>query len=412
MDDEDPARSRLVGKSTDDVLGRVSDALARDRKKLGALARSRGGRLGAAARKQVDAEITGALERLRSVSTTPTATQAKAPPAMPIRGARLGAPLPLPESLQQVLRLRVPPGQRIRVITGPAERRELVELARVGDDNARRAFAAIQHNARSIDALAAAQRELAATQREMARVIAELQSRGDVALLEGMLSGLGELDLGFSRCKKRMKLDARSTRRLIAARTGAVERQVTSMAAAARVQKLNDAATAMQTAAFGTKGNLLDRNNLLIAANHVALGLLGDVAKWLGVPSGPNPLAGLFSPLASLLLAQVALGNRQHERFVSGVASVFLPTGGFQQAAATVPLQRFIAPSLWPAFRRRTNVLVTVVPMVIPAGATASARVVKGVLTITVDGSDFGSPPPFQPVTFRVAWTVDTQEPR
>jgi len=395
MADDDPVASwRVGGKPTDAVLRRVSDALVRDRRRLRSLAGAPQGRLVATARKRVDAEITGALERLRSAGATPTT-------AVAIRGARPGAP----RSLQRVLQLRAPSGRSIRVRT--AERGELIALARASDDNSRRAFGAIRHNAGAIDALAARLRELEATQRELIRVLGELQSRGDVALLETLTSGLGELDSGLASCRKQLQLDARSTRRLVTGRVGALERNLSSLTTAARVQKLNDAATTMQTAAFGTKGNLLDRGNLLIAANHVAWGLLGDAAKWLGIAAGPSSLLGLLSPVASLLVAQLAFGNRQHERFVSGVADGFVHMlqSGPPRAETTVLLQPHIAPSLWPEFRQRTNVLVTLVPLVIPNGADTSARVVDGVLTITL--SHFGSTD--EANTFRVGWTVDTQ---
>jgi hypothetical protein len=408
MGDDDRITSQPVESNPiDDLLRRVSEGLARDRKRLKTLTGSLQGRIVALARERVDAESTRALERLRSARPT----QAKAPAAVAIRGARLGDPTPLPESLQRLLKFRAPPERGFRAPTGPAEGRELVELARVTDDNWRRAFRAIQHNARAIDALASTLSKLEATQREMARLIAELQSRGDVALLETLLSGMGDLDIGFGRCRQQIERDIRSTRRLLTDQVGAVERQVSELAGFARVQKLNDAATAMQTAAFGTQGDLLDGNNVLIAINHVVWGLLGDVAKALGVALGPSSPAALLSPLASLLVAQLTLGNRQHERFVSGVADGFVSTG--QVAVATVLLKPYIAPSLWPTFQQRTDVLVSVMPLVVPgAQAFVTARVAGGVLTVTVDSSGEGSSPPFDPSTLRVGWIVDTQAPR
>jgi hypothetical protein len=161
-------------------------------------------------------------------------------------------------------------------------------------------------------------------------------------------------------------------------------------------QQANSVVNSMQAAAYGSRGDVLATNNLLIAGNQLLWTFIDPLLRVLGVTSGPLPAAvTMLSPVGSLLTGYVALGNRQHVRFISGIA-----TFRGRRNVVFDTLRDRIADSLWPEFQQRTNVPVTVVPVGNVRVFIVSAAVRDGVLRIEVEkrGSE----------TVQIAWMVDT----
>jgi hypothetical protein len=394
-----------VVPSTDDVLGAVSSVARGDRTQARSLVAATRGRLEAKAREQAGRRLDDALARLRGNARAPA--QGHRPPAADdagMRGARLAAPEPLPALSLRPVRIRLPSGRWVQGQVAPAAARrdDLEALRRITASNTARAFAAIQHNARAIDSLAASQRALA-------KSVAELRAKCDPALLQGLLQAVGGLELRLGRCKDDQRRALASHRRKVARQQGVLRKQLKLQARSASIQKLNATVSSMQVAAFGTKGDPLARNNLLLAGNELLWGFAGELLEGLGLKrSGQTSAWGWLAPVASLAAGQVVLGNRQHQRFVSGVATGFTPVG--QVAVLSVSLQRHIAPALWPSFRLRDDVPVTR-QLLPPFEAQAViARVERGVLAIVlVPAADVEGPSSAADlVQARVAWTVDT----
>lgn len=300
----------------------------------------------------------------------------------PIRGAQLGNLRPHP------------------AIPATTSRKHLVALQRVSASNERRAFAAIQHNSRAIDRLAKCQRELGST-------LAKLQARGDVALLEGILDGLCRVERRVQATERAVAARVSSLETHAVQETRALRSDLNSQIRASRIDKLTETVGSMQSAAFGTRGRVFAASNLLLAANQLLWAFGGDLLRAFGIlgRGESTPLAWL-SPVASLVVAQVALGNRQHERFASGISTDFVETGGENaKAFSMLSLEGHIASGLWPRFRRRTSVPVTATLLQpLETGATVNARVENGNLSIMINDIKKGSEP-------RVAWIVDTEAP-
>lgn len=305
----------------------------------------------------------------------------------PIAGAPLEDPTPYP------------------TIPDRPSRPDLVAVQRTAAANERRAFAAIQQNSRAIDRLATCQRELG-------RTLAEMQAKGDLALLEGICEGLSRLERRVQALETSMARGGNGGASRALQETRALRSELKAQIRATQIGKLNDVAASMQSSAFGTKGSVFATNNVLLALNQLLWGFGGDALRGLGVLGpGQSTAAAWLSPLASLAVSQVTLGGRQHERFISGIATRFDDTdpfteGGAVDAIAVVDLEPYIGPSVWPDFRKRTDVPVLLTqldpPSVMPA---VQAVVSRGVLTITVKSlSQNVKPRP------RVAWMIDTEE--
>jgi hypothetical protein len=332
-----------------------------------------------------------------------------------ITGARLSPPEPMPAmAAAGVLTMRLPNGRKTRLVVTPAVARhhDLSALRRVGGANTRKAYSAIAHNGRAID-------RLAAVQRQLAQRLTKLQSSGDLALLRGILDGLSRLEHRVEATKhlqdKALVRHKRSVRKQLASQAHTLSAQ----GQAAQIQKLNEAAASVQTAAFGSKGSLLAPNNLLLMANQLGWGFVSEILQALGLakPGTTSPLVWL-APLASLLTSQVVLGGRQHERFVSGIVDDFVIRPTFSLVSAAVPtgrigeaklsLRSYIAPAEWEDFAKRTDVPVTTVVLEPPPSSgisfTTVAEVRKGILSVRIGGSSL-------PQAVVIAWTVDTRRP-
>jgi hypothetical protein len=177
------------------------------------------------------------------------------------------------------------------------------------------------------------------------------------------------------------------------------DRKVRALAQAARLQQVTAVVSATQAAAYGEKGRLLSTNNLLLAGNQLLWIFIDPLLRTLGIPSGPSPsLATWLAPVGVLVTGHLALGNRQHVRFLSGVATFDGSSPVFLE-----PLRSRIADSLWPEFQRRTDVPVTTTPLHPAPAVRFAAAVRQGVLMIVMVPIDEIPIP-----TGRVAWMVDT----
>jgi hypothetical protein len=174
--------------------------------------------------------------------------------------------------------------------------------------------------------------------------------------------------------------------------------------------------TVLQATAFGDSGSLTTTSNLLLLGNQLAWASVDPLMRSMEVYSGPPSVAFKWlRPIGSLATAHLLLARRQHIRFVSGVTSVVPGT------TATEALRSRIAEDLWPAFRRRTDVPVTLAPL--DPAPPMFGTVIDGELRITVAAAGAGAvliiappppppPPPPVPPPVRVAWMIDTGEGR
>ena len=229
---------------------------------------------------------------------------------------------------------------------------------------------------------------------ELTRKVAALQAQTDRSLLS-MLQEIGGLEQKLDASKAREQL--LRAENLSARKTAAREQQkLQSMATTARIQQVTSVVHSVQAAAYGQKGSLLATDNLLLAGNQLLWLFIEPLLRGAGVALGPSPsLATWLSPLGSLLTGQIVLGGRQHVRFISGVA-----TFDGKTQVIDVPLRDRISSGFFREFRRRTDVPVTVAPLLDTATPTFAIGAVRdGVLRLQKTGlRQAGS----------VAWMVDT----
>jgi hypothetical protein len=359
-------------------------------------------------RAKASAGLDGALARLRGDAPRPT----------PV-GAKLGTPdqLPRPSIAPRRVSSRV------------------AALERVTVRNDERAFVAIRENSRSIDALASEQKTLADRIATLDTTL-EVDSRGD--LLRAFAGKLARLERRVDTAASVGNKAVLSSHRAMQARIAKQNVALREGTRAARVQRFNAAASTLQNAAYGTKGSPLATNNLLLAGNQLLWSFLGDVLRASGVVSPVTAGAiATLAPLGSLLAAEAVLGQKQHERFVSGVVQLRLPpppppppadddgddfpsptplllftaTPTVRKLAAAhsgdvlverISLRPYIASAAWPDFVRRTDVAVSTT-VIAPVGARVlHAQVDAGQLLVAVVNADADA---------RIAWMIDTQDP-
>ncbi len=392
--------TEAVTPTTDEILRAVSSALRRDRTQVRALASTTLARIQAEARTRAGKELDGALAQLRGASGAPGASAGPRAPVEP-RGARLAAPVPLPALTLRPVKIRLPDNRWVRGHLAPAAaRRDDLEVLRaVTEANTTSAFLAIQHNAHAIDSLADSQRQLA-------KIVAELQARGDPQQLRLLFDAIGRLERRMGRCVRTQRRALDTHRRAVSRQQGSLRKALRLQARGARIQKLSATATTMQAAAFGTSGKLLARNNLLVAGNDLLWGFFGELLELLGLKHpGQTSAWGWLAPVASLVTSQVALGRQQHQRFITGVATNFTVVG--LTAIYQLSLERHVAPALWPSFRGRDDLPVTTT-MLGPFDRVAiEGRVQGGVLIIAIVGTE-AAHTVADLRDARVAWMVDT----
>lgn len=214
--------------------------------------------------------------------------------------------------------------------------------------------------------------------------------------------------------------ELKRAQRELAASFGQHRRMLRSLQVSSPIQKLTDTVHSAHVAAYGQKGSVFKTNNLLLAGNQVFWSFVEPLLRGLDVPLELRSIATWLAPLGSLATAHLALGDRQHIRFVSGIATL----------EAGVPfvvesLRERIAESLWPSFQRRTNVPVTAAPILEEELFEAIALVQSGLLMIgtiplesdvevgtqlelATRGVVLGGQ--FSKTRRRVAWMVDTGE--
>jgi hypothetical protein len=234
-----------------------------------------------------------------------TASQpADAVAAATTRGARLTPPAPVPSIAPPTkVTVRLPDGRTMHVAQVPAAARhnDLLNVARVNAANSKRAFAAIAHNGRAID-------QLASSQYLLAERVTKLQSDGDLGLLRGIVEGLSALESRLGRVerdqKRSLAAQGRSTHKQIAA----VNRTLKAQSRAMSAQKLHGAVATVQSVALATGGDLLTRENILMAANQLGWSFAGDLLlSTLGATSGAANLVSLAAPLANLATSRAIL---------------------------------------------------------------------------------------------------------
>lgn len=295
--------------SVDEILGSVATALRGDRSKIRALATRSRKRLVKQAKKRLKKEVDETIEQLRRVNGKQRKSRKKPVKRKGPTGAKLAPPKRLPTASPRSVRLRLPNNRVVRGRVHPAaSQKDLLALRRVLGGNQTRSFKAIQHNARSIDALAK-------SQRDMAKLLAELQARGDVDVLKSVLDLLAGLELKCARGFKKQRKDFDKRAKRIEA--GLAKQRRTTQAGLDRlkrqtmIQKLTAASANAQTAAYGQSGSMTARNNLINAANELFSGFAADILKGLQVlPRNSDSVVEWLVPLGTTLVA-----DRVIERF-------------------------------------------------------------------------------------------------
>jgi len=325
--------------------------------------------------------------RRRAGAFLPT-LKPEAPAAPGSRPVVTPQPIPRPAP-EWPVEIRLPKGGRIRASMTPAaaRRNDLDAFGRVSAANDRQAAAVIQHQSEALD-------RLQQSHDELTRKVAAIQEQADLALLN-LLKGFEGFEQTFQQVTKRQETLRAQTvsTRSVAARQ---REELRSMAMSARIEQVTAVVNSVQSAAYGQRGSLLATDNLLLAGNQLFWMFIDPFLRSLGIITGPSPsMLAWLSPLGSLVTGHVALGNRQHERFISGVST-------FDGKATVVveSLRSRIASGYRDEFQRRRDVAVTIAPLDPMAGATFSAAVIDGDLRIEAVGD---SPP-----EGRVAWIVDT----
>jgi hypothetical protein len=350
---------------TDDLLKILSQSARGDDQQVRELVERTGRRIKNLA---VD-EVKATLKRLPG-----GAAQAQAP-AMPPRPAPVPLPNPPLGSVPPVA-IKLANGRTVRVASaGAAARRDdLAAVARVAAQNSQTAFASLNRHERAICALEACLKSL----EERVRALEDQNDKVLFSLLDGM-AGLTQKiqDVKLS-AERALASETRSLRSMVSEQGKTLGSQLRSQALSAQLQKVTDAATSLQVAAFGQPGKLFSTDNLLIAGNQLFWGAIDPLLRLIGAwkGGGPSPFA-VLAPVGSLVTSQGLLGNRQHVRFISGLET-------FDGTARTVSisLQDRIAPNLFSTFRQRTDVPVTLLAVDGTVPRT-TARVVGGVLIFT-----------------------------
>ncbi len=331
-----------------------------------------------------------------------------------VRGAKPKPAPPLPPLRTRSVRLRLPSGRTTRVATasGLVSHADLEAMRVRIQLDGRKTREGVAHNGRAVD-------ELVRSVRALEKQVEKLGSGFDLALLRQVLSTVNGLERGLAKVEqnvsKTMTDVADVTRGLSASQTS-LQEGLGKRVRAATVEKLNGAVASMQTAAFGAKGSLLATNNLLLAGNQLLASFASELGGALGLSSKTVAWA---SPALGLAFSQLTLGRRQNLRHVTGIVTRFARTPmsvekgirsssefGSDSWFAEVSLRNYIAPALWPAFRRRTDVVVNTTLSGAGEPAVVEADVRDGRLYIAVRG------PLRAPLAsgMKVTWSVDTQE--
>lgn len=365
----------------------------------------------AAARQRAEGRVLDALG--------PRVEAGSAPPLLASARART-MPHPGPDR-EVVIRLR--DGRRLRAMISPAiaRRRDLSAVARASAENNRRAFAALGGHHSAIQRLARSQQELAGK-------VAAMQEQTDRAVI-GLVEGLAGLQrtVGQNTTQTIAALTPPSGRASDVSPLGEVRpvrqrpetprlrgvakmRPVASanvVAVRAQIQNVTNIVNSLQAVAYGQKGRLLAPNNLILAGNQLFWSLVDPVLQGVGVLNAASAtVVAAVAPLGNLLTGQILLADRQTVRFISGVGTL-----NSANETVVVSLRDQVGERLWPTFRQRTDVPVTVTVFGDTLGFARLGIVAE------IDQGDVrirlrGVPRTLTDVPFstplRVAWIVDT----
>jgi len=346
-----------------------------------------------------------ARDRIRETGAPPDRQ-----PAPPIPAA-IPEPVPQPGSARAV-DLRLTNGRRIRAVIAPAvaRRRDLAAVARASAINDRRSFAALRRHRAAIARL---DRSTA----ELNDKITALQEQADLTL-SGVVTGLAGLERQVRNVAQTQRVAAaqpqgssggapregRPVRRVRQAQMQRLQQaqELRAQAFRAQIREVTNVVNTVQATAFGQRGSVFATNNLLLAGNQLFWTFLDPVLQRVGVLDATGAtIVAAVAPLGTLVTGQILLGDRQHVRFVTGVAS-FDGTNFL----VVESLRSKIAPALFPDFQKRTDVPITTQPLdPLSRSVTVAAQVVNGSVRITLQVDLEGALP-----RVRIAWTVDTGE--
>ncbi|HJZ78576.1 MAG TPA: hypothetical protein VKE51_42905 [Vicinamibacterales bacterium] len=334
-------------------------------------------------------------------------------PAAPIQVA---APQRIPQPAPaRAVNLRLANGSRIRAVIVPAvaRRRDLAAVARASAINDRRAFAALRRHRRAIARL---DRSNAA----LTDQVSTLQAQADVTL-SGLVTGFAGFERQVRNAVRPQVVAAagqpppssvgepRETRPVRRVRQSPQlqrlqqARALRAQAFRAQVKEVTNVVNTVQATAFGQRGSVFATNNLLLAGNQLFWTFLDPVLQRVGVLDATSAtVVAALAPLGTLATGQILLADRQHVRFISGVA-VFDGTN----VLVVESLRGKVSEQLFPEFQKRTDVPITTQLLDPPSNlASFSAAVVNGSVRIRIVVADVEGALP----KIRIAWTVDTGE--
>lgn len=330
-----------------------------------------------------------ARDAVRSRATGPGARTA---PAAPVTAT----PLPTP-GIERPVAIRLRNGKQIRAVLAPgvAQRSDLEALTRATAENNRRLFGALQSQRDVIDRLERSQRELTAR-------VETLQKRADDAVVA--------LSQGFERSSKQLRQVAAQGQKLLAetgsaARTAAGRlQQVQAFAATQQAQNLTNVISTAQATAYGERGSVLSRNNVLLTGNQLLWTLLPTLSRAFGASANTSLALGWLAPLGTLVTGFAAVGSSvpetEPQRFITGI-EVF---EGGEITEREVPLRGRVPDDVFDRLRNRTDVPVTVTLLDATLESDefvrVAARVEAGTLKIRFVK--------VQKSRTRVAWMIDT----
>jgi hypothetical protein len=310
----------------------------------------------------------------------------------PVRAGRAVPPKSAvpPKNAERVIQIRLQDGSRIQARIAPtvAQQRDLTALAASSAKNERRTAQVLRRQRREIA-------RVRSTNQALTQKLEALRSQTDRVLI-GLVRDVTVLE----RHVGQVAAQTRSALSKKAAATAARQlKEMRALSLRSQLQSVTNVVNSLQAAAFGEKGSLVTTNNLILAGNQLFWGLLEPVLRQVGAlnPSSATVIAAV-APVGTLLTGQLLLGDRQHERYVTGVAT-FDPAVN----SVSIPLRGQVAENMWPQFRDRTDVVVTATPLEGGAPFQTIARVDQGNLRINLMNKTalFTTP-------VRVAWTVDT----
>src|SRR5262245_34577621 len=151
----------------------------------------------------------------------------------------------------------------------------------------------VRQQARALDALQRSHDELA-------RKVAALQNQADQALV-GVLREFAGLDRRVQDVSTQVATARRSVASPLSTAMGQT-RHLNAMARAAQLQQVTNVVNTAQATAFGQRGSVFARNNLLLAGNQLLWTFIDPLLKTMGIVKGVEPsVAAYLAPLASLL---------------------------------------------------------------------------------------------------------------